>query len=180
MKACIIREFKEINKNLNITSDFSSSAHRIYELELASNNNIQSNDFISALEKLTEIIEDFSERKCEHLYSDVLIRIEITRLLLLLILELPANRQSPSHVKIMEKFSWSNENFNAESSLRNSHFVKKHEDGDLELLLETLVHLCRNKQYEAIKDICDTIASHHLITVEQNLLLKTLVTKYVP
>ena len=177
MKACIIREFYEINKNLSITSDFSSYTHRIYELEKASNENICSNDYILALEKLTEIIEDFSERKCEHLYSDVLIRVEFTRLLLLLILELPPNRQSPSHVKIVEKFCWNTENFSSDSILKNLS-VSKYCESDLILLFEMLVHLCKTQQYESIKDICDMISSHHLITQEQNMLLTNLIKLY--
>ena len=177
MKACIIREFKEINKNLTITSDFSSNAHRIYELELACNDNIHSNDYISALEKLTEIIEDFSERKCGNLYSDVIVRVEFTRLLLLLILELPANHQSPSHVKILERFSWNNENFSAESLLRNLSLFQC--EDDLILLFEVLVSLCRKRQYESIKEICDMISCHHLITVEQNMLLTNLTKKFL-
>jgi hypothetical protein len=177
MKACIIREFNEINKNLSITSDFSSNTHRIYELERASNESIRSNDYMSALEKLTEIIEDFAERKCVHLYSDMLIRVEFTRLLLLLILELPANHQSPSHVKIVEKFSWTTENFSSERVLKStslSAFCER----DLILLFETLVHLCKTREYESIKEISDMISSHHLITTEQNMLLTNLVKLY--
>ncbi|KAL7046022.1 hypothetical protein ACKWTF_002446 [Chironomus riparius] len=177
MKACIIREFNEINKNLSITSEFSSHTHRIYELEKASNENICSNDYILALEKLTEIIEDFAERKCENLYSDVLIRVEFSRLLLLLILELPTNHQSPSHVKIVEKFLWSTENFSSESILNNSRLSKCCKS-DLILLFEMLVHLCKTRQYESIKDICDMISSHHLITPEQNMLLTNLIKLY--
>lgn len=173
MKACIIREFKEINKNLSLTSDFNSNPHRIYELEIASNNDIISHDYISALEKLTDIIEDISERKCEHLYADVLKRIEITRILLLIILELPANRQSPSHVKILEKLSWNVENF----SLENSYFVKI-EDENLVLLFETLIHLCKNRQYASIKEICDEISDHHSTTLEQKLLIENILRKY--
>lgn len=177
MKACIIREFHEINENLNITSDFCSSTHRIYEQEKASNKNIHSNDYLSALEKLTEIIEDFSERKCENLYSDVLIRVEFTRLLLLIILELPANHQSPSHVKILERFSWNTENFNSESVLKNSCLSKCCEK-DLILLFEMLVNLCKTRQYEPITEICNMISTHHLITPEQNKLLKNLIKLY--
>lgn len=177
MKACIIREFNQINKNLTITSDFSSYTHRIYELELASNENIRSNDYILALERLTEIIEDFSERKCENLYLSVLVRVEFTRLLLLLILELPANHQSPSHVKVMERFSWNTENFNSESILKNSSLLKCCEN-DLILLFEVLVNLCKTRQYESMKDICDMISTHHLITREQNMLLTNLTKLY--
>lgn len=177
MKACIIREFHEINDNLSITSDFSSNSHRIYELEKASNKNIESNEYLSALEKLTEIIEDFSERKCENLYSDVLIRVEFTRLLLLIILELPANHQSPSHVKVLERFSWTTENFSTETILNNS-ILSKCCEKDLILLFEMLINLCKTRQYEPITEICNMISSHHLITPEQNKLLTNLIKLY--
>jgi hypothetical protein len=174
MKACIIREFNQINKNLNISSDLNSPCHRIFEQELDCNENIRTNDYILALERLTEIIEDFSERKCENLYLNVLIRVELTRLLLLLILELPVNHQSPSHVKLMERFSWNTENFNSESFLKNSSLLKCCEN-DLILLFEVLVNLCKTRQYRSMKDICDMISVHHLITTEQNMLLTNLV-----
>lgn len=172
MKACVIREFKQINKNLSITSDFNSSPHRIKELELAANTDIVSNNYLMALEKLTDIIDDLSERKCEHLYVDVLARIEITRLLLLIILQLPANRQSPSHVKLLEKFSLdpSTDNLDCSRLLNISE--------ELVLLLEILVHTCKNRHFESIKEICDQISDHHMITREQKLLIESILQKY--
>lgn len=169
MKACIIREFSEINKNLNVTSDFNSPCHRVYELEASSNESIKNNDFIPALEKLTEIIELFTERKCEMLYPEVLNRIEVTRLLLLLLLDLPASRQSPSQIKLLENYSWNHENFEASEKLL---------DENLTLLLEVLVHSCQTGQNDVIKDTCDEISNYHSTTAEQHKILENIVKKF--
>ncbi|KAG5678747.1 hypothetical protein PVAND_008392 [Polypedilum vanderplanki] len=174
MKACIIREFGEININLNVTSDFHSPSHRIHELELASIEDIKQNNFISALDKLTEISDDFTERKCEFMYTEVIGRIEVTRLLLLLILELPASRQSPSHIKLLEKYSFNNENFDSETVSQNPKYL----DENLTLMLEILVNACQNKENDSIKEACDNISCHHSISKEQYKLLKNLVIKY--
>lgn len=170
MKACIIREFTEINKNLSVTSDFHSPCHRVYELQLASVNDIQKNDFVAALDKLTEIIEIQAERKSEALYEEVIARIEITRLLLLLFLDLPASRQSPSQIKLLEKYSWNHEGF--ESNENNSL------DECLTLLLEVLVHSCQTRQDEVIKETCDEISNHHSITDEQSKILENISKKF--
>lgn len=171
MKACIIREFTEINKNLNVTSEFNSPCHRVHELKLASSNDIQKNDFVAALDKLTEIIEMLAERKSEMLYEDVIARIEITRLLLLLFLDLPASRQSPSQIKLLERYSWNHEGF--ESKEENSSL-----DECLTLLLEVLVHSCQTRQDEVIKETCDEISNHHSITDEQHKILVNIVKKF--
>jgi hypothetical protein len=170
MKACMIREFNEINKNLEMTSEFSSRSHRIYELEKSSNEKIMSNDLSSALENLTEIVEIFNEKKCESLYSDVMSRIEITRLLLLLILELPANRQAPSHIKLMEKYSWSHENFDKKGT-------NKILDSNLTIMLESLVFSCRSSK-EFVHQICQDLSMNQTITKEQHALLTIIDEKF--
>lgn len=173
LKACLIREFNDIHKNSNITSNFDSPSHRINDLEISSNDCIRSNDFISALEKLTEIVEDFTERKCNKLYSEVIARIEVTRLLLLLILELPANRQAPSQIKLLEKYSWNHENF-------ETTFQPKILDDGLTILLESLVYFCQNHRKDLIVQGCANISSHHhLITAEQIILLNVISKKNI-
>lgn len=136
MKTCIIREVKEINKNLSMTSDFNSASHRIFDLELASNENIRSNDFIGALEKLTEIVDDVAERKESANYYDVMRRNEISRLLLLLLLELPPSRQSPSHIKLMEKYTWNHESFDIEMASMIKSQNNQILDDNLVLMME--------------------------------------------
>lgn len=177
MKTCIIREMKELNNDLNITSDFNSAAHRIYELELASSANIRSDDFVGALEKLTEIVDDLTERKEVHSYYDVMRRNEVSRLLLLLLLELPPSRQSPSHLKLLEKYTWNHESFDIEIASMMKANYNQTSDEDL-VLLEGLVHACQNANGECVKEMCEEIAQHNFITREQNHLLDRLVAKF--
>lgn len=178
MRTCIIREIRELNKDLNITSEFNSAAHRIYDLEMASNENIRSEDFIGALEKLTEIVDDITERKEANSYFDVMRRNEISRLLLLLLLELPPSRQSPSHIKLLEKYTWNHESFDIEMATivkaQNNQIL----DDNLVQLLEGLVYVCQNTQADCVKEMCEELSQHHLITMEQNHLLHKLVEKY--
>lgn len=178
MRTCIIREMKELNNDLNLTSDFNSASHRIYDLELASQANIRSSDFIGALEKLTEIVDDIIERKEAHSYYDVMRRNEVSRLLLLLLLELPPSRQSPSHLKLLEKYTWNHESFDIELAsmmkTQSNHIL----DENLTLLLEGLVHACQNLYREGVKEMCDEISQHQSISIEQNRLLEEIVDKF--
>ncbi|CRK93793.1 CLUMA_CG007321, isoform A [Clunio marinus] len=178
MRTCIIREIKELNKDLNTTSDFNSASHRIYDLEQASNENIRVNDFIGALEKLTEIVDDVTERKVNSSYFDVMKRNEVSRLLLLLILELPPSRQSPSHIKLLEKYTWNHESFDIEMAtiIKTQH--NQILDENLVLLLETLVCSFQNMQIDCVMEICDELSKHHSITIEQKFLIDKLVEKF--
>lgn len=181
MKACIIREMRQLNRNLSITSDFNSSSHRIYDLEIASNENICSGDLIAALEKLTEIVDDISERKEASSYTTVLKRSEINRLLLLLILDLPPSRQSPSSLKLIEKYTWNSESFDVEiaSLMRTAESGNQMLDEKLTILLEGLVFSCQTSHGAGVKEICDEIANNiESITTEQIVLLDKLMAKY--
>lgn len=105
MRAAIIREIKRIHPNCELTSNFVSPAHRIHDLDIAANENIRTGDYVSALDKLTEIHEDITERKVQHFYGHILRTNEVTRVLLLLVLRLPPARQAPSNVKLLQKFT---------------------------------------------------------------------------
>jgi factor VIII intron 22 protein len=178
MRTCIIREMKDLNNDLNITSDFNSACHRIYDLELASNENIRSNDFIGALEKLTEIVDDITERKETNSYYDVMRRNEVSRLLLLLLLELPPSRQSPSHLKLLEKYTWNHESFDIEIASMMKAQNNQILDEDLVLMLEGLVNSCQNSHGESVKELTEEISRHRFISMEQLHLLDRLVEKY--
>lgn len=104
IKAAIIREMTQLQPNFDGTSSFASPCHRIYELELSANYSLEQRDFLAALEKLTDIVDNIYERKRQFLYEDLLRRIEILRVLLLIHLNLPPPRQSPSHIKLIEYF----------------------------------------------------------------------------
>ncbi|XP_055382510.1 uncharacterized protein LOC129612774 [Condylostylus longicornis] len=104
MKAAIIREMKTLFPTYEDISNFSSPCHRFHDLETSASECIKNYNYLLALEKLTDIFDNINERKKEHLYEELLSRIEVSRLLLLIILNLPPARQSPSHIKILEKF----------------------------------------------------------------------------
>lgn len=174
MRTCIIREMKDFNN----TSDFNSACHRIFDLELASNENIRCDDFIGALEKLTEIVDDITERKETHSYYDVMRRNEVSRLLLLLLLELPPSRQSPSHLKLLEKYTWNHESFDIEIASMMKSQNNQTLDEDLVLLLEGLVNSCQNSHGESVKELKEEISRHRFISMEQLHLLERLVEKY--
>lgn len=105
IKASIIREMKKINPNCDLTTDFVSPAHRTHDLDLAANECIRIGHFESAFDKLTEIRDDIIERKTEEIYHDLLCVHEITIILLIVLLDLPSARQSPSNLKLFEEFS---------------------------------------------------------------------------
>lgn len=105
IKASIIREMKKINPDCDITTEFVSPAHRAHDLDLAADECIRNDRFESAFEKLTEIRDDIIERKQENLYENVLRKHEITLILLIVLLDLPLARQSPSHLKLYEYFT---------------------------------------------------------------------------
>lgn len=182
MKTCVIRELTELDQNLNLTSDFNSPCNRIYDLELSANQNINDLNFVAALEKFTEVLDDLVERKCEDLYIEVLKSNEVSRLLLLLLLELPPCRQSPSHIKLLEKYTWNHESENY-FDIEMAAMLKtqtNNQDENLVLLLEGLVHACHNSCGITVKEMRQEIVKHHEITMQQNLLLDKIVEKYNP
>lgn len=105
IKASIIREMKKINPDCDITTELVSPAHRAHDLDLAADECIRNDRFECAFEKLTEIRDDIIERKQENLYENVLRKHEITLILLIVLLDLPLARQSPSHLKLYEYFT---------------------------------------------------------------------------
>lgn len=109
LQAAVIREITMIDANFDSTSSFVSPSHRIYDLQLSAHRCLEEQNYFPALEKLTDIVDNIYERKKQHLYTDLLREIEITRLLLLILLNLPPSRQSPSHIKLIEFY------FNLES-----------------------------------------------------------------
>ncbi|XP_036339353.1 uncharacterized protein LOC118748783 [Rhagoletis pomonella] len=104
LKAAIIREMSPLQPHYDGCSSFASPAHRIFELEVAAHASLEQRDFLSALHQLDDIVDNICERKQHELYADLLQRVEILRLLLLMALNLPPARQSPSHIKLMEYY----------------------------------------------------------------------------
>lgn len=116
IKAAIIREMMPLQPHYESTSTFNSPAHRIYELELAAERCIKNHDYLKALQQLDDIVDNIYERKKQHLYQEVLARVEIFRVLLLVALTLPPARQTPAHIKLIEFYAQLAE-FEAEENL---------------------------------------------------------------
>lgn len=166
MKAAVIREIRKINPNVESTSNFNSPSHRIFDLELSAGLNIKSGDFMSALEKLTEIYDDITERKVECYYDDVMQRNEITRLFIILLLQLPPSRHSPAHIKLLEKYS-------SPDMIKTSTIPE-----ELFLLLQGLFLSCQSGDFDTLITIRNEISKFTSITNEQTILLDRLVEKY--
>uniref|UniRef100_A0A6B2E9E6 Uncharacterized protein n=1 Tax=Phlebotomus kandelakii TaxID=1109342 RepID=A0A6B2E9E6_9DIPT len=172
MRAAIIREIKKIKPNAENTSNFNSPSHRIYDLDEAARESIQSGDFVAALEKLTEICDDVGERRVEAFYGSVLNRTEISRLLLLLLLELPPARQSPSHIKLLERYT------STDGSWSDSDNLPRDMDLELFLHLQGLAVACQTRDIDAIRASRNAISDYRAIAPEQHLLLGRILKKF--
>ncbi|XP_055641722.1 40-kDa huntingtin-associated protein [Toxorhynchites rutilus septentrionalis] len=166
-KAAIIRELKEINPNVEIISNFSSPCHRIWDLEQSAEDSIKFHDYVAAFEKLTEIYDDIIERRCEALYPEVMKRVEITRLLLLCILQLPPSVRYDH--KFIERYSSLGDTSTNLSSLFSD---------ELFFLLQSLVISCQAKDIESLVEVRDELSHCSELSASQQLLLAELVSKY--
>ncbi|XP_059617226.1 40-kDa huntingtin-associated protein [Phlebotomus argentipes] len=172
MRAAIIREIKKIKPNAENTSNFNSPSHRIYDLEMSAKESIQSGDFVAALEKLTEICDDVGERRVEAFYGSVLNRTEISRLLLLLLLEVPPARQSPSHIKLLERYT------SLESSCSDPANIPIGMDLELFLQLQGLAVACQMKDIDAIRASRNAIIDFRAVAPEQHFVLGRILRKF--
>ncbi|XP_035777283.1 40-kDa huntingtin-associated protein-like [Anopheles albimanus] len=166
--AAIIRELKEINPSVELTSDFSSPCHRIWDLEQSSEDSLRARDYVAAFEKLSEIYDDVTERKCEELYREVLDRIEVSRLLLLCLLQLPPSVRYDH--KFLERYS----------SITDGASPSEHGQlpEELVFLLQSLVVSCQTKDIESLISVRDELCQRPELTASQQTLLKEVVSKY--
>lgn len=172
MKAAVIREMKEINPNYDVTSNFVSPAHRAQDLDLAANECITSGHFESALEKITEICDDIAERKVDDLYDEILKQHEITQILLILLLEYPSARQSPSNVKLYEYF------LNGGYTDESNNVRHRHSRLTLEIM-KNLIEACKCQQYSLVFDSeISSLAKMPSLTHHQKILVEKLKDKY--
>lgn len=74
MKLAVVREMLKIKPTVEVNSGFTSPSHKIYDLEKAAEVCVRTKDFISALDKRTEIFNNVTDRKSQHLYTDVIRR----------------------------------------------------------------------------------------------------------
>lgn len=178
MKAALIREMKQIQPNCELTSNFVSPAHRINDLEMAANECILTADYIGALDKLTEIYDDITERKMEYLYKDVLQRNEISRIVLLLLLRLPPARQAPTNIQLLQKFDFhstgSNDSPDVDSAIGNDA-VNEHQTCTMIDSIGQLLALCKhNEDNSTILKSINGISKIPGITLYQQIVLKEL------
>nr|XP_016942036.1 uncharacterized protein LOC108018945 [Drosophila suzukii] len=103
-KAAILRELKQLQRQLDSTSSFASPTHQIHDLEISADTCGQRGDFRSALQHYDDIVDNVYERRGARMYGDLLRRVEVLRLLLLVHLNLPPARQSPAHIKLIEYY----------------------------------------------------------------------------
>lgn len=175
MKAAVIREMKEIHPSYEVTSNFVSPAHRVQDLDLAANDCIESGNFESAMEKITEICDDIVERKVHEFYPDILRTHEMTLILLILLLEYPSARQSPSNVKLYEFFSNNNQRNETNELIA---FNQRHSRHTLESI-KSLIEACECQQYSTIFSIeIPSLATIPGLTHHQQILLEKLKEKY--
>uniref|UniRef100_A0A8C8ZGB5 40-kDa huntingtin-associated protein n=1 Tax=Prolemur simus TaxID=1328070 RepID=A0A8C8ZGB5_PROSS len=95
-------------------------------------------------------------------FSDVLVRCEVSRVLLLLLLQPPPGKLLPEHAQTLEKYSW--EAFDSHGQESGGQLPE-----ELFLLLQSLVMATHEKDTEAIKSL--QVDMWPLLTAEQNHLL---------
>nr|ACB21237.1 factor VIII intron 22 protein (predicted) [Plecturocebus moloch] len=95
-------------------------------------------------------------------FSDLLVRCEVSRVLLLLLLQPPPAKLLPEHAQTLEKYSW--EAFDSHGQESSGQLPE-----ELFLLLQSLVMATHEKDTEAIKSL--QVEMWPLLTAEQNHLL---------
>lgn len=95
-------------------------------------------------------------------FSDVLVRCEVSRVLLLLLLQPPPAKLLPEHAHTLEKYSW--EAFDSHGQESSAQLPE-----DLFLLLQSLVMATHEKDTEAVKSL--QVEMWPLLSAEQNHLL---------
>lgn len=180
MSAGIIRKLKQICPKTERASQFHSPTHRIHDLESSARLHIQDKRYFAALEQLTEIFDILQEEKTEHKFRHTLGSIEVLLLYLLLLLKLPPGRQSPIHVKILNKYSADNMNILKEK-------ISNSMSDDYLLALQNLSCACDLKDSIAVSEARLELIAHHrhslqspssLISNELSVLLDELQNKF--
>ncbi|KAG7199148.1 hypothetical protein KM043_018037 [Ampulex compressa] len=107
---------------------------------------IKQGDYVSALQILTEFVEyveAYVAASARGNYNAILHRGEVTRVLLLLILQPSPQRLAPSLVQVLEKYTW------IEESTNNGFNMSE----DELLLLQSLVLACQSHDYQALLEL---------------------------
>lgn len=107
---------------------------------------ISQGDYVTALQVLNEFvefIETYVAAGARGNYNAILHRCEVTRVLLLLILQPSPQRLAPSLAQVLEKYAWIEENTN--NSLNMSE--------DELLLMQSLVLACQSHDHQALLEL---------------------------
>lgn len=107
---------------------------------------IKQGDYITALQILTdfvEFIEAYVNGGARGNYNIILHNCEVSRVLLLLILQPSPQRLAPSLAQVLEKYAWVEENSNNGLNIGE----------DEQLLLQSLVLACQSHDHQALLDL---------------------------
>ncbi|XP_071561408.1 40-kDa huntingtin-associated protein [Temnothorax nylanderi] len=111
-----------------------------------SDNFILTGDYVAALQILNEFVE-FVEAcvvaGARGNYNAILHRCEVTRVLLLLILQPSPQRLTPSLAQVLEKYAWAEENVNNGLNMSEDEL----------LLLQSLVLACQSHDHQAVLEL---------------------------
>lgn len=127
---------------------------------------IKQGDYVSALQTLNEFVEfveAYVNAGARGNYNAILHRCEVTRVLLLLILQPSPQRLAPSLAQVLEKYAW------IEESANNSFNM----DEDELLLLQSLVLACQSHDHQALLELEGELWSY--FDAEQKELLHKLI-----
>ncbi|XP_067005210.1 40-kDa huntingtin-associated protein [Anabrus simplex] len=142
-----------------------SPLEQLNSLGLLASCQIELGDYDGALSTFNEMVTvtEVGSRPTMGAYSDILHRCEVTRVLLLLILQPSAQRLPPDLAQVLEKYAWGEEGSVPVSYLSEDEF----------LLLQSLVMACQSRDVESLCSLEAELWSH--LSSEQRGLLRTLV-----
>ncbi|KAK7501479.1 hypothetical protein BaRGS_00007283 [Batillaria attramentaria] len=167
LAAALCLELGNVLRSFNKHGEATSPLDCLAALNLVAQCKLETKDYEGALAVLTEMAYLAQERggssttgKPIGAYCDVLAECEITRVLLLMLLQPTPQRIRPEHAQTLEKYAW-------ESSEEN--FTETYLGEDLFLLLQSVVMACQSKDLEALRALQSDLWP--LLRPEQNQLL---------
>ncbi|XP_063698103.1 uncharacterized protein LOC134829041 [Culicoides brevitarsis] len=166
IRAMVIRQLKTIDPETSQTSTFDSPFMRYEDLKRAAIYDISQEFYKPALNKLTDITDDIVERKKELFHPEMMEYSEITRLLLLLYLELPPAALAPSNVALLERYRY---------GVEVSPLVRAKEsalDPELFMILRGFVQGIQMHILEFIRETFNELGRMPHLTEEQHKLLR--------
>ncbi|XP_039264935.2 40-kDa huntingtin-associated protein-like [Styela clava] len=137
-------------------------------------------DFRSALNSSMDMMKLIKKEGAYHLdrvtplgcYNDYYKKCEVTRLLLLLLLQPRPLAINKDYAEVFQQYTWPDE----ESMASGSHILDTLLGEDLFIFLRSVVMACSGGDIDAIKTVQDGVKDY--ISVEQNVLLQRIVDEY--